>query len=450
MKKQIGLLLVLAISLIAVSGVLAATQPAPVPPGGQLAAYIARPEPAYQWTKVGEAQLGPCKVYGLLMTSQVWRDLPWKHSIYIFVPPKVEFPGQAVLFVTGGSHEPKVTMNAKDEQFQMGLALASQMGAPMAFLSHVPNEPLFGGLSEDAIIAYTYQKYVETGDPTWPLLFPMAKSAVKAMDAVQAFLAQDAKMKIDHFLVCGGSKRGWTTWLTAASGDKRVNAIAPMVIDTLNMAAQMPHQLALWGKYSEMIDDYTKLGIQQKMGSNRGAELLSMVDPYSYRAKLTMPKLLMHGANDPYWATDAITLYWDGLVGPKAVLYAPNSGHGLDDRIRVMSTLVAYFRSVAGGAPFPNPVWKHGETADKLTLRIESTPAPVGGRLWVASGPTKDFRQCKWTSVPMTLEGTALVGELPKPEAGTNVALFGEADYRADTRAFTLSTAPRIYPPATQ
>ena len=43
----------------------------------------------------------------------------------------------------------------------------------------------------------------------------MTKAAVRAMDTVREFAASKGT-RIDNFLVLGGSKRGWTTWLTAA------------------------------------------------------------------------------------------------------------------------------------------------------------------------------------------------------------------------------------------
>ena len=72
-------------------------------------------------------------------------------------------------------------------------------------------------------------------------------------------------------MVSGASKRGWTTWLTGAS-DSRVVAIAPMVIDILNMPVNLDYQVKMWKDYSVQIEDYVKLGIPQTsdLGKRKG------------------------------------------------------------------------------------------------------------------------------------------------------------------------------------
>ena len=89
--------------------------------------------------------------------------------------------------------------------------------------------------------------------------------------------------------------------------------------------------MALWGEYSEQIQPYTQLGIQRELSTRRGRRLVRLVDPWYYRKKLKMPKLLINGANDRYWPTDATSLYWKDLPGEKSLLYVPNSGHKIED-----------------------------------------------------------------------------------------------------------------------
>ena len=109
-------------------------------------------------------------------------------------------------------------------------------------LHQVPNQPLYDGLTEDALISYTLNEYKKDGDYSWPLLFPMTKSAIRALDVVQAFSSEQLGREISRFVVSGASKRGWTTWLSAATEDSRIVAIAPMVIDMLNMPATLEYQ----------------------------------------------------------------------------------------------------------------------------------------------------------------------------------------------------------------
>jgi PhoPQ-activated pathogenicity-related protein len=206
----------------------------------------------------------------------------------------------------------------------------------------------------------------------------------------------------------------------------------------------MPHQLEMWGKYSPQIDDYTRRGLQEKLATEQGQRLGTMVDPYSYLDRLTMPKLIVNGTNDPYWTVDALNLYWDDLPGEKLVLYAPNSGHGLDDRVRVLNTMINFSRLVAAGEPLPHLTWSHEQADGKARLTISSQPTPVGASLWVARADECDFRPVQWEALPMEDGGDGFVGEQPVPDEG-HMAVFGEATYEIGGRQFKLSTQIAVY-----
>src|SRR5258705_962751 len=225
-----------------------------------------------------------------------------------------------------------------------------------AVITHVPNQPLYNGKSEDALIAYTFDQYLKTGDETWPLLFPMVKSAVKAMDMVQEFARKEHKEEIKGFAVSGASKRGWTTWLTGAA-DPRVKAIAPMVIDMLNMKAQTDWADKVYGRQSEQIHDYTDLNLVSKLDTPAMKQLRDWVDPYSYRNRYTMPKLLLLGTNDRYWTVDSLRHYWDDLPEPKLVFQTPNAGHNLNGGDDAMQTLAAFVEMIADNQPLPKMHW---------------------------------------------------------------------------------------------
>ena len=122
---------------------------------------------------------------------------------------------------------------------------------------------------------------------------------------------------------------------------RRVIAIGPMVIDVLNMPVNIDYQKKVWGDYSIEIEDYVKLGIAQQLGTPGGSELVQMIDPYSYRKSLTMPKMIFMGTNDPYWPVDAVKNYIDSIPGENHICYTPNAGHDLGDKKTAISALSA-------------------------------------------------------------------------------------------------------------
>ncbi len=357
-----------------------------------LAGYVKQADDSFSFEVVERRPVDGGEVIIASLVSQTWQGIPWRHWLAVFCPETMTYTDNMVLVVGGGNVQDAPPDLGRGES-QAAAMVARQIQSAVAVVSAVPNQPLFGGMREDEIIAYTYDKFIKGEGDDWPLLLPMAKSAVKAMDALQQIMRSERNQEVKGFMLTGGSKRGWTSWLTAASGDSRVVAIAPAVIDMLNIVPQMKHQKACYGVYSEQIDDYTELGLQERMIGQEGDALRAIVDPYSYRDKLLMPKMVVLGTNDPYWTVDAASFYFPGLKGEKHLIYQPNTGH--DVNLDGISAMAHFFLAVQRGAAYPAISWTVPEPG-----RLQVTWEESGGTayLWQASSATRDFREAAWTS----------------------------------------------------
>jgi PhoPQ-activated pathogenicity-related protein len=424
---------------------------ADVAPSTALQTYVAAADPAFGWQVRARGSVDGAEYAELLLTSQTWRGQPWRHQLFIVRPDDLAADTHAaVLFISGGRWRDEYLERPGERSLPSGagvyVKLAHAARAPLAILRQVPFQPIFDGLTEDDAIAYTFDRFLEDRDASWPLLLPMVKSAVRAMDAVQSYTREQWSLDIDAFTVTGASKRGWTTWLTGVV-DPRVQAIAPMVIDVLNMESQMQLARTVWGGPSEMISPYTDRAITERLATPAGRELLAIVDPYSYRQQLSLPKIIINATNDPYWPLTAASLYWDALPGEKRLLYVPNEGHSVRDYGRLLGAIAGLHRAMAGGPPLPELGWRFDERSDRVVLDVEASERPSRVQGWVASSPTRDFRGAHWRRIEMKRDGDGWQAAILRPHSDY-FALYGETIFRRGrTAPLYLSTAVRTFEP---
>ena len=417
--------------------------------------YVAKPDTNYNYKLVKTVPGKGQTTFVLEMTSQAWLttnevDRPvWKHWLMIVKPDKVA-SSKALLFISGGSIHRSAPSSADGKTIRTAIAT----GSVVAELRGVPNQPLVfsgetKGRSEDALIAYTWNKFLRTGDEKWPARLPMTKSAVRAMDTVTAFCAsaEGGALKIDSFVVTGTSKRGWTTWTTAAV-DKRVVAIVPIVIDLLNLEPSFKHHYEAYGFYSSALKDYTTPKLMDWMGTKEHRALLEIEDPYQYRERLTMPKFLINASGDQFFLPDSSQFYFDDLPGTKYLRYVPNADHSLHGS-DALETLIACYDAVLTGARLPQFSWKLEEDG---AIRVTARDLPREVKLWQATNPkARDFRLETigrvWRSTPVKGQADGVyLGRIETPAKGWT-AFFLELTYPASGPApFKFTTSVRVLP----
>ena len=428
------------------------------------------------------------------MTSQRWNPdnsvhpdyVEWFHPMTIF-EPAVKLTKTAMLFIDGGSR----TSPAKVEPAFARMSVLS--GTTIVHIRNIPCQPIvfldevipagrqdnYSGediilrrRTEDDIIAYSYDEYLKAyreteGKPNfqWPALFPMVKSAVKGMDTAEDVLAKNG-ITLDGFVVAGASKRGWTTWLTGAA-DSRIKAIAPIVINVLNMDEHLAHHRKSYGYWAPAIYPYAQEGVfdqllpneQDGTISKEAQSLLNRIDPYEYALKgsYPMPKFMMNGTGDQFFVPDSTQFYFNDLKGDKHLCYIPNAGHdlgGIDgvdisDPENPLGKFFAWYLSVTQREALPG-FTESFEQDGAIVVRVSPQRLPVRVRLCQATSDKRDFRNevmkeqgVEWTYTTLSpTSGSTVYRALPPaPKAGHYTAFFIQLEY-ANTSTLAIPGIP--------
>ncbi len=426
--------------------------------------YVAQKDAVYGWRLISTIKGAGVMGYVLELTSQSWRsakdlDRPvWKHWLTIVKPDQVT-SDKALLYIGSGSNKDAAPTRISDRA-QM---IAAGTNSVVAEVMMVPNQPLYftdspdKARTEDDLIAYTRVKHFTTKDDYWLVRLAMVKSGVRAMDAVQEFMASEAggKRKINQFVVTGGSKRGWTAWLVGTV-DRRVIAIAPMVIDALNSEAITRHHFEVYGFFSDALDDYVNHGLfPHKIGTPEYQAVLAIEDPFQYRAraKHKMPKFLINAAGDEFFLPDNSQFYFGELQQEKHLRYVPNAKHNVSAGTDALESLTAFYQAVITNRPRPRFTWRK-EKDGSLVVIPKDKPREVN--LWQATNPNaRDFRLDvigkAYQSSPLTVaaDGT-YSARVAKPEKGFT-AFFVELVYDSGGKypfKFTteISVVPDVLP----
>jgi PhoPQ-activated pathogenicity-related protein len=426
-----------------------------------LDAYVAKPDPSFGWRVVGQVSGPGYRGAVIELTSQTWLKpdqvdhTVWKHWLTVIVPdgPKSD---KAFLYITGGERGDPAPAKAT-ERFAR---LAVETHSVVAELDDVPNQPLtfsddplHKARVEDEIIAYLQARYAKTHNANELLRLPMVKSGTQAMTAVQQYMASEAggRLKVSGFVVAGGSKRGWTTWLVGAT-DKRVVGIVPIVINVLNVNATAIHHWRAMGYFSPALQDYVDNGLIPDMIGKPGLDGVNLIeDPLNYQDRATMriPKFVVNAVGDEYFPPDNTRYGYYRVAEPKRLRMIPNSNHstaGTD----IMESITAFHDAVINHRPIPSYAWGVRKSDGAIVVRTPAKPLEV--RLWQGANPkARDFRV---DSVGKTFTSTRLraqkdgsyVGAVRKPASGYT-AYFVELTYPSGTRyPFKFTTEVYVKP----
>lgn len=388
-------------------------------------------------------------ISGSWLTEDEVRQTLWWHWVDIVVPKEITSPN-ALLYVGGGSsNDNKIYLDS------IAIIQSIKTKSVIAHISNVPFQRLnFKGTDsidryEDNIIAYGWEKFLSKGakndDMIWLARFPMTRAVVRAMDVIEEITKHKAFVT-KKFVVSGASKRGWTTW-TSAAVDDRVVGIVPLVIDLLNVLPSFEHHYKAYGDWSPAVQNYVEVGIMDWMGTPAFDRLMDLVEPYEFKEIFKLPKLIVNGTIDEFFLPDSWQFYWDQLPDPKYLQYVPNGNHGLAGSYRAQNVYSFYDRLIHKKT-MPNMDWKI--LGDSIFVDID-TNEPYNISLWKANNPkARDFRIWEigksWEKsiIPIQNSGTYAL-KIPEGEGYT--ASLIEVIFRGNQDSpITLTTGTVVRP----
>ncbi|HDS6525799.1 TPA: PhoPQ-regulated protein [Klebsiella aerogenes] len=409
------------------------------------------------------------------LNSQAWSPQGvvsperWQNGVDIYIPDSARENNALVVINNGsnsnGSGSPVAPTNFSEEELTR-IAVATR--TVVISVSNVPNQVLsYQGvttpLSEDDSVAYSWKLFI--GDTqkyqNASLHIPMAASVSQAFRLAKKELAQQ---KITKFIVAGASKRGWAAWLTALS-DPDVDAVVPFVMDLLDTKKSLEHMYQSYGKnWPVAFYPYFKQGVDQQIGTDEFASLMTLEDPLTYLNtdmgdRLKIDKYIINASGDDFYVPDNSHFYYDQLPGSKSLRVVPNSSHNgiLSVAEQSLISFVNRFQEKQKLPEITEKVQNSGEGKKELAVSFSEKPATV--LQWTARNPTaRDFRYAcdvRYNSVPVSLSGGGDTLSIPLtvPDSGWQAtyieAIFSDG-YVATTQVYITpdDKYPETAPPS--
>eukprot|EP00428_Durinskia_dybowskii_P071696 CAMPEP_0170400044 /NCGR_PEP_ID=MMETSP0117_2-20130122/24286_1 /TAXON_ID=400756 /ORGANISM="Durinskia baltica, Strain CSIRO CS-38" /LENGTH=557 /DNA_ID=CAMNT_0010656763 /DNA_START=12 /DNA_END=1685 /DNA_ORIENTATION=+ len=376
--------------------------------------YVWKEDSNYNWVDMGTdyqftSSVGarPYTAYTLNMTSQRWltdADFSegsqsgsiWWHYLVVIVPDNLEFTRNATIWITGGS-QGSGAPHAGDEDVVVSAALATSTGVVTGILYQIPNEhttfssdPIQKSRTEDAIIAFTWDHFLKYPDqPEWLLRFPMVKASLRAMDTITEFMKTkrpELNTQLDYYTVSGASKRGWTTWDVGAVDPARVVAIVPVVLDAINFVEVEHHQYRSYGGWTYALQDYVDMNLTERFDDPNMVHLQENVDPFWYKDRLTMPKMIVNAGMDEFQQPDDTNYWWDQMPNPKRFMMIPNAEHSLATGIlEAVPGIGAFINALLHKDPVPGLDWVISNTTGDITVTVHQEGEIHSATMWYAS-----------------------------------------------------------------
>ena len=184
------------------------------------------------------------------------------------------------------------------------------------------------------------------------------------------------------------------------------------------------------------------------IGTPQFRALMKIEEPYEYRDRLTMPKLLVNSSGDQFFLPDSSQFYFDKLRGEKHLRYVANTDHSLG-KSDALESLEAFYAAVVKGTPRPEFTWTFEKDG---AIKVVSKVRPEAVTLWQATNP--DARSFRLDAIGQAYKSTELtpsgpntwIARVQAPPKGWTAAFVELTFATGGKYPLKLTTAVRVLP----
>ena len=348
------------------------------------------------------------------MTSQKWLNSSyvsksiWEHNVWMCVPKKSNTNADltALLWIENGDNK---EFEPKFNDFEKLICrVGAAMNSVVIYLKEIPNEPVvfyddptLTPVKEDGEIAYTWRAFLRDGaEPEVLLRFPMVKAAVKAMDMASEYVQKYGfrDQPLSKVSVGGGSKRAWTSWITAAV-DPRIELLFPVVDDLVDLQTTLHNHYKSLGGWSFALWEYWSRDIMYYLDDPKFKEMCTYIDPFYHKEVLKkIPKQIVSASGDFLFLTDDANSWWDKEWMENSYLrILPNVQHGGANHAKYTNQAAISFQAMQQamvlGYDLPEFDWENDAEEGRIVGCTDIEPHQIVIWHGVSDSPIgRDFR----------------------------------------------------------
>ena len=251
------------------------------------------------------------------LTPEASDNYIWNHQVLILIPNTFKITlnektgnpilNTMVLFsgIEKGTNS-SLVQHGDDTFLDALFEISSRAGAIGIFVTQIPPTIKFAGETGNGyteygseLMAAMWDRFLQgdemnRGNPENSFFAPMAKAAMKCVDAAEQFVknqglieptsGQNWSQKDDtlHYIPLGLSKRGWTSLLVGAIDD-RVQAITSVVMSMLNIQKHLHRMNQIYNNnWPFTLDWLVMKNILGQLDDQGWFDLMNIIDPWAF------------------------------------------------------------------------------------------------------------------------------------------------------------------------